>query len=219
MDRDFMNQLWSERNYGTPLAITFMVIPTISIALRFYAKLSAQRPIGVSDYLSVTAWLFTVSFFICMLVAVYLPSAFIDSSNGIDEPVSKITFSLNLLWVGGCYFCKLSILCVYYSLLTTPASRFRWAVRAVFVLTACVGVASALGFLLIFKDMTWWWTPALRQHSSAMVDELKMNMAVDIMSLLTDFIIIIMPLPVLLKLKLSPHKKRVLIVLFSLGFL
>lgn len=217
MDREFMDQLWSERSYGTPLAITFMIIPTVSIALRFYAKFTAHRPIEVADYLSVTAWLFTVAFLVCMLVAVYLPGAF--TADGIDTDVSKITFTLNLLWVGGCYFCKLSILCVYYSLLTTPSSRFRWAVRGVFVLTACVGAASALGFLLIFKDMTWWWTPALRQHASAMVEELKMNLAVDIMSLLTDFIIIVMPLPVLLKLSLSKHKKRVLVVLFSLGFL
>lgn len=214
-----MDELWSERHYGTPLAIIFMVVPTASIACRFYAKFTARRPIELSDYLSVTAWTFTMAFLICMLVAVYLPGTFLDSPNGIDEPVSKITFSLNLLWAGGCYFCKLSILCVYYSLLTTPSSRFRWAVRIMFVLTACVGIASCLGFLLIFKNITWWWTPGLTEHPVAMTYELKMNESIDIMSLLTDFIIIVMPLPVLMKLSLDRDKKRLLIILFSLGFL
>lgn len=214
-----MEQLWSQRSYGTPLAITFMVIPTVAIALRFYAKFTARRPIEVSDFLSVTAWIFTVAFLSCMLAAVYLPASHADSPNGIDTPVSKITFSLNLLWLGGCYFCKLSILCVYYSLLATPSSRFRWAVRITFALTAAVGMASALGFLLVFKDLSWWWTPALRQNPSLLVEEVRMNLAVDIMSLLTDVIIIVVPLPVLLKLNLSRHKKRVLIALFSLGFL
>jgi hypothetical protein len=197
MDRDFMEQLWSERHYGTPLAIIFTVMPSIAVGLRLYAKITAHQQLELSDYLSITAWAHTAGLFISLLVAVYLPASYLDNPDGIDEPVSKITFSLNLLWVGACYSCKLSIL----------------------VLTVCVGVASALGFLLIFRDMSWWWTTGLRSHPVQLGQMIQMNEAIDILSLLTDVILFAMPLPVIRKLSLDKQKKRLLIGLFSLGFL
>lgn len=219
MDREFMEQLWSERHYGTPLAIIFMVMPTIAVGLRLYAKITAHQQLELSDYLSITAWAHTAGLFISLLVAVYLPASYLDNPTGIDEPVSKITFSLNLLWVGACYSCKLSILCLYYRLLSTPASTFRRVVQGMFILTACVGLASALGFLLIFKDMSWWWTTGLRSHPVQLAQMIEMNEAIDILSLLTDVILFAMPLPVIRKLSLDKQKKRLLIGLFSLGFL
>lgn len=214
-----MDQLWSERHYGTPLAIIFMVLPTIAVSLRLYAKITARQPIELSDYFSIAAWVNTAGFFISLLVAVYLPASFLDNPDGIDVPVSKITFSLNLLWAGACYCCKLSILCLYYRLLSTPSSTFRLVVQAMFVLTACIGIASCLGFLLIFRDMSWWWTTGLKAHPQAQANEIRMNEAIDILSLLTDAILFIMPLPVIRKLSLDKNKKRLLIALFSLGFL
>jgi hypothetical protein len=219
MDRDFMDQLWSERHYGTPLCIIFMIIPTVAVALRLYAKVTARQAIELSDYFSVTSWAITIGFFSAVLTAVYMPASFLDNPDGIDVPVSKITFSLNLLWAGACYCCKLSILCLYYRLLSTPNSTFRLLVKIMFVLTLVIGIASCLGFLLIFRDMSWWWSKALHEHPEAMANELKMNVAVDILSLLTDVILFIMPLPVIRKLSLDKNKKRLLIGLFSLGFL
>lgn len=219
MDKEFMQQIWQERNYGTPLAIVFMVIPTAAIALRLYAKAKTRQPIDPSDCFALAAWTLTVGFFAAMLVAVYLPASYLDNPEGIDQPVSKINFSLNLLWAGACYCCKLSILCGYYRLLSTPSSTFRLVVRAMFVLTACIGIASCLGFLLVFKDMNWWWTAALETEPTALPTEVKMNEAIDIMSLLTDVIICVMPLPVLSNLRLDRNKKILLIALFSLGFL
>ena len=219
MDAGFMDQLWSERHYGTPLAIVFMLMPTVAVTLRLYAKITARLPIELSDYFSIAAWAITASFFISMLVAVYMPASYLDNPDGIDVPVSKITFSLNLLWAGACYCCKLSILCLYYRVLSTPNGRFRVAVKIMFVLTVCIGLASCLGFLLIFQDITWWWSLGLTTHPEALANELKMNEAIDIMSLLTDVILFIMPLPVLSRLSLDSHKKRLLILLFSLGFL
>lgn len=219
MDATFMEQLWSERHYGTPLTIIFMIVPTVAVGLRLYAKSTARQPIELSDYLSVASWMITTSFFISVLVAVYLPASYLNNKDGIDVPVSKITFSLNLLWAGACYCCKLSILCLYYRLLSTPSSKFRLAIRIMFVLTVCVGVASCLGFLLIFRDMSWWWSTGLRDHPEALANEIRMNEAIDILSLLTDIILFLMPLPVIRKLNLSKSKKRLLIALFSLGFL
>lgn len=219
MDREFMEQLWSERHYGTPLAIIFMVLPTIAVGLRLYAKITANQQLELSDYLSIAAWANTAGLFISLLVAVYLPASFLDNPDGIDEPVSKITFSLNLLWAGACYCCKLSILCLYYRLLSTPSSTFRLLVQAMFILTACIGIASCLGFLLIFRDMSWWWTTGLRSHPVQLAQMIKMNEAIDILSLLTDVILFAMPLPVIAKLSLDKQKKRLLIGLFSLGFL
>ncbi|KAI5460952.1 hypothetical protein BGZ63DRAFT_388065 [Mariannaea sp. PMI_226] len=219
MDAEFMDQLWSERHYGTPLVIIFMIMPTVAVALRLYAKITSRMPIELSDYFSLASWAITTGFFISMLVAVYLPASFLDNPDGIDEPVSKITFALNLLWAGACYCCKLSILCLYYRVLSTPNSTFRMAVKVMFVVTACVGVASCMGFLLIFRDMTWWWTKNLHTHPAALANLIKMNEAIDILSLLTDVILFIMPLPVLSRLSLDTNKKRMLIGLFSLGFL
>jgi hypothetical protein len=214
-----MEQLWSQRHYGTPLSIIFMLMPTIAVGLRLYAKITTRQPIEISDYLSIAAWANTAGFFISLLVAVYLPASFLDNPDGIDVPVSKITFSLNLLWAGACYSCKLSILCLYYRLLSTPSSTFRLVIQAMFILTTCIGIASCLGFLLIFRDMSWWWTTGLRSHPVELGNELKMNEAIDILSLLTDAILFVMPLPVIRKLSLDKHKKRLLIGLFSLGFL
>ena len=214
-----MQQIWDERHYGTPLAVIFTVIPTAAIGLRLYAKIAFRQPIEASDYLAVSAWTFTISFFITMLVAVYLPASYVENADGIDVPVSKITFSLNLLWVCACYCCKLSILCGYYRLLSTPSSPFRMAVRGVFALTLSIGVASALGFLLIFRPLSWWWTTALEAEPTAQANELKMNEAIDIMSLITDVIICLLPLPVLSNLKLNRTKKFLLIGLFLLGLL
>ncbi|KAL6859414.1 hypothetical protein J3F83DRAFT_326796 [Trichoderma novae-zelandiae] len=219
MDAEFMDQLWSERHYGTPLAIIFMILPTIAVGLRLYAKMTAQQPIELSDYFSIAAWLNTTGFFIALLVGVYLPPSFLDNPDGIDVPVSKITFSLNLLWAAACYSCKLSILCLYYRLLSTPSTTFRLVVKVMFVLTACIGIASVLGFLLVFRDLSWWWSTGMKTHPEAQANLIRMNEAIDIMSLLTDAILFIMPLPVIRKLSLSKSKRRLLIGLFSLGFL
>ncbi|PTB61708.1 hypothetical protein BBK36DRAFT_1163697 [Trichoderma citrinoviride] len=219
MDAEFMDQLWSERHYGTPLAIIFMILPTIAVGLRLYAKITAQQPIELSDYFSITAWLNTAGFFITLLVGVYLPPSFLDNPEGIDVPVSKITFSLNLLWAAACYSCKLSILCLYYRLLSTPSSTFRLVVKIMFVLTSCIGIASVLGFLLVFRDLSWWWSNGMKTHPEAQANLIRMNEAIDIMSLLTDAILFFMPLPVIRRLSLSKSKRRLLIGLFSLGFL
>lgn len=219
MDANFMDQLWSQRHYGTPLTVIFMIMPTVAVSLRLYAKITARQPIELSDYFSIASWTITTSFFISVLVAVYMPASYLDNPDGIDEPVSKITFSLNLLWAGACYCCKLSILCLYYRLLSTPSSTFRLLIKIMFVLTVCIGVASCLGFLLVFKDMSWWWTKGLTTHPEALANEIRMNKAIDILSLLTDVILFIMPLPVIIKLSLDKRKRWLLIGLFSLGFL
>ncbi len=58
-------------------------------------------------------------------------------------------------------------------------------------------------------------TTALRAHPEALPKELMMNEAIDILSLLTDVILFIMPLPVSSRLSPDASKKRLLIGLFS----
>ncbi len=131
MDSEFRTAPWSERHYGTPLAIVFfMVTPTIAVSLRLYAKISARLPIQLSDYFSIAAWAFTAGFFISMLVAVYMPAAYLDNPDGTDTPVSKITFRSTSCGQAPGYCCKLSILCLYYSLLSTLPVNSAWPSRS-----------------------------------------------------------------------------------------
>lgn len=122
---------------------------------------------------------------------------------------------LQFLWALSLAFSKISILLLYSSVFAVPTVI--WTARASIVFIALWAIATIITGCLICQPFEMNWNPTLPGGHCG--DQVLSFTITGVLNLLTDLMVLLLPIPYLVKLQMRLYKKIVLIGVFSIGLL
>ncbi|KAF1354217.1 hypothetical protein EJ07DRAFT_133366 [Lizonia empirigonia] len=211
------------------LSIAFMILPLAFMCLRAWAKLIAKR-FALDDYLAFGALLVSITCCILQLADTYASTSLLCryshasrhqplDVNGepiMDDPglffFENTKFALNMISIVGLGLAKASILVMYKNIF--DIRRFRIVVYI--VLTYVVGwtIGFTLSHLFTCYPITVFIEP---YYGNRCVETVPMFLSLLFTDVLADIIILILPIPIVLSIKLDIRKKLAVIGIFMLG--
>ncbi|KAI5861021.1 hypothetical protein GGS23DRAFT_578385 [Durotheca rogersii] len=191
--------------------------------LRVYVRLIVVRRFGADDYLCVLAAAFTIGFS-CMLIPLFLNDTW--GRHLWDIPVIALNeeFLKSLLVLGILYnfaamFIKLSFFALYFRLFQPiyRVSVMIWAGIVTMILFYCACTAVVMAYCLPRSSDGGWVSTSYNERCG--VNYLNLNAAAGLISALTDFYVLAIPIIVVRKLNLTPKKRIGVTGIFLTGFL
>ncbi|KAL8721225.1 MAG: hypothetical protein Q9225_002037 [Loekoesia sp. 1 TL-2023] len=119
------------------------------------------------------------------------------------------------MYIAGITFAKLSILILYFRIFHVDRT-FRYACIAVVIVVAGYGTSCTLAKIFICSPVKAGWDSNYKGPKHC-ANHIKIDFTVGWFSIFTDFAILIMPIPMLVKLHLARYKKFALLLIFMFG--
>ncbi|KAL4937562.1 hypothetical protein BDV06DRAFT_226830 [Aspergillus oleicola] len=199
--------------YVLPVAITFVSVATILVALRLYTRLRLIRTPGWDDWFLLLALATDYAFFGIILtehahgmgkpVASLSPNEFRTQLKMLYFSVPMYNLTLNLT--------KISMVLLYMRLFTTRVYRIVLIILLIWVVAS--GLYMVLGTLLICVPVQAFWNQRF-EHCVSQPLVWCLTAALQIFS---DLVIVAAPMPQLISLRISLRQKICLVVIFALG--
>ncbi|KAL8730562.1 MAG: hypothetical protein Q9166_004016 [cf. Caloplaca sp. 2 TL-2023] len=197
------------------IQIVFLVIAFLAVCLRVYSRRLNKAIFDGSDY-----WCFA-GFMLSIGLIVIQWAAF---SHGWGEDISKfdledarfaswIFIAIEIVWNAATGCVRVSMLLLYIRIF--PVRNFRNICWANVGLNALVFVSIVLGTCLICTPITWSFDKS--DPNGKCGNLLKFERYTAVMSLITDAIIVVLPMPMLWRLQMKLQKKIGISVVFGLG--
>ncbi|PVI02403.1 hypothetical protein DM02DRAFT_559798 [Periconia macrospinosa] len=189
-----------------------LALAVIAVALRFLSRSLARIPFQLDDWTIIIALAIHIVFCGTMLSLVHF---------GMGRHVIFLTdvksFTIIALTAETAYnvaimFTKVSILCLYYRLF--PLAWFKKAVWALGIFVVAYSVPQMFGTIFQCVPISSKWDPTVAPKC---IDYAKLIIVCGIINIVTDFLMLALPVPVLWSLHVSNHRKLVLSVMFLLG--
>ncbi|OJD25646.1 hypothetical protein ACJ73_02982 [Blastomyces percursus] len=205
------------------VAIAFSIIPTLGVSLRILARHVARRSLDASDYCIIVACIFAVALESVSITGViqcgigYGHTIQVIQEYG-PEPVTKLLkllIPLQFLWVLSLSFCKVSILLLYSRVF--PVAPVIWIGRGTMVFIAAWAIATIVAGCTICRPFAFNWDQSIPGGKCG--DQVLSFTITGVFNLVTDVLVLCLPLPYLAKLQMQLYKKVVLIGVFSIGLL
>lgn len=128
---------------------------------------------------------------------------------------NQYTYAQTLVYVIGLYFVKLSLLILFYRVFGVN-QHFRWALYSIVgIWTAYVAINTPV---VIFRctPVRKAWDPEVEGHC---LDLVKLGVSAGYINIVTDFLILILPIPMVWSLHLSSKIRLGIIAIFATGIL
>lgn len=188
----------------------------VFIALRLISRRISKAGIETSDWLILFAWLNFAVFDVCFAMSVkYGGGRHIILVTDINNArmLQVINIINENLYCVCMAFLKFSILSMYHAIF--PQKRFHYCLWAVAIFMACWAISCA--FVAIFQctPIAFGWDPSIA--GGTCVNYGALVLVAGICNIVTDFIVLAMPIPLVLKLNLSTQRKRMVIFTFAMG--
>ncbi|KAK6331827.1 hypothetical protein TWF718_002368 [Orbilia javanica] len=195
-------------------AVILLVFSILAVVLRFFTRYFITKMVRLEDWLIIPGLVFA------MIISIE-----IGLSDGLgthiwDVPLNNILH----LWrtaiiiqhlITLChFFIKSSLLVFYYRL--SPKPSFRIAIIITAVVNAAHTISNLLAVLFSCKPIIW--SDALFT-AKCTVNRYAVNFSGVVIFMVLDLVIILLPIPYILRLQLKKRKKVLMIGLFSLGAL
>ncbi|KAF1969965.1 hypothetical protein BU23DRAFT_557144 [Bimuria novae-zelandiae CBS 107.79] len=205
------------------LGVVFMIVPAVFVGLRVFAKHLGRRKSALEDYLCFAALAIAITCSILQIVAAVhgrLGQHQKIDANGqpiLDDPeflvYERTKFAVNILSVVGLGFIKASILIFYRTIFTTKT--FRWAVYVMLGIVGGWTIAYAFSNLFTCYPIT----PLVEPFygNKCMSGAIDMWLSVVYTDLIIDVLILLMPIPMVLRLQLPWAQKLGVLGMFLLG--
>ncbi|OGE50379.1 hypothetical protein PENARI_c017G08759 [Penicillium arizonense] len=200
------------------VSITFFILASIFIALRFISRIFVVRKIGLHDWLMLVAWIidfgFSFSLFFSVQKGLGLHSTQIRPED--ELAFNKANYAFTVLYNPALMAVKTSIL-VFYLTLTRNQKVFRWANFVT------LGVVNAAGLALTFINV-FQCTPLNAVFLSDVppnahcTDIVTLYLSSSPVNIITDLAILFLPMPLLTQMRLPFKQKIILVITFSFGF-
>ncbi|KAI0596793.1 hypothetical protein F4775DRAFT_279081 [Biscogniauxia sp. FL1348] len=199
-------------------AVTCILVASTAVSMRLYTRIFMVGGAGVDDWMALLSILCVIGLGINQIrnvetglgshiYTLNLPQALIDFTR--DFWCSLLFFNITL------FFVKMTFLFQYYRVVAqVPKLRFVYIASMVIVGGWSLAQVMVISFLCI--PIEGFWNPSVAAKCLDTHAMLDMNA---IGNIVTNFIVLILPLPVLLRLSLPPAQKWALVGVFSLGFL
>ncbi|KAL3459325.1 hypothetical protein BJX64DRAFT_291302 [Aspergillus heterothallicus] len=218
---------WPAPNYvdpdyqGPQLLIAGVILLAISctvVGLRLSVRLYIKRSAGWDDWIILAA----IPFMICSTVAANLGTRYgwgyhlWDNKPEWRRPSLMTTYFSQLCLAIIMALVKLSLLASYLRFFTLPLyRRLNWAMV---LLVACWAASFLVAMLTACQPLYAYWDTEIAATAKC-TDEPERTLAFTISNLITDVIILALPVPTLWRVKLPVRERLALIGLMSLGLL
>ncbi|KAJ6035841.1 hypothetical protein N7540_000120 [Penicillium herquei] len=194
-------------------ASIMMVASAAGVILRVIARSLTSMRLGLDDYFIIAALFFNVAFSVSIYVTVYF---------GMGKHIIYVTDAKGLtlsITIAECFYClaicftKLSILTFYRRIF--PQRWFRLMTWFMVFFVISYNLCSVLATWLQCVPLSHSWDPSV---PATCIDYYGVVVFSGVTNVVTDFIILSMPLSVIHQLHMSSRKKRMLACVFALGF-
>ncbi|KAH6683096.1 hypothetical protein B0J14DRAFT_138252 [Halenospora varia] len=197
--------------------ITTFALATIVVPLRIYCRRLTSTALWWDDYFILIAYVFCVGVFglnvnyVQRGIGKHIKAVYeIDPSGPKD--ILKTIIPADVSYFISLSFTKFSILAFYWRLF--QASRLRVGIYVVGITVILWWLASIIAVSLTCVPLHAFWDPTVRGRC---IDIGKYYFATSVPNVVTDFVLLIMPLPHLVKLKVSFWRKVIVLGLFCVG--
>ncbi|OJJ97204.1 hypothetical protein ASPACDRAFT_80688 [Aspergillus aculeatus ATCC 16872] len=206
---------------GKDIAITLafcLFLVTMTMGLRFYTLIMRRQSFQASDYLA----LLSLILYYSSAVTVFLASTIGHIGYRTSETPAwrlsiafKCIYYIRLAYLIGLGLVKCSLLQALQKTFITPLSHFRFAVWTTMVICACWSLS---GFLLAFlacHPFKYNWTPNLGEGHC--VNQSHVLLGLGIIDSVTSFVIMVLPLPYLLRTNPTRSQKLATAGVYGIG--
>ncbi|KAL3468996.1 hypothetical protein BJX99DRAFT_242283 [Aspergillus californicus] len=203
------------------VAFTFAILAVTAVCLRLLAHQIAHKKWTASDYFIIAACIFAVGLQSISITGVYRGAIGFDHADDIipvygTEPITMLSIlliPLQFTWVLSLSCTKISILLLYLRIFPV-----RWLVRCAWATMGLIiawAIATILAGCLICRPFAYNWDKTIVGGKCG--DQVSSYTATGVINLVTDFMVLILPMPSLYKLQMATYKKVTLITVFGLG--
>ncbi|KAE9962581.1 hypothetical protein BLS_000164 [Venturia inaequalis] len=193
-----------------------LIVATILLMIRAYTKVVLVKKVASDDWCMLLAWIFSVP--VQCLIIYRAPAGLVGvhawelTGNQLNT-IARITLTTTVLYSPALAFAKMSFLCLYLNL--NPAQGFRTSVY----LTMFVVIGSCVGIVISLLAAC---RPFAKNIDVTVVEGQCLNkaalyIATGILNIITDIMVLLLPIPMVLRLQMVKSRKIMLILLFSVG--
>ncbi|KAL4757705.1 putative integral membrane protein [Aspergillus foveolatus] len=204
-------------------SFAFSILAITAVFLRLLAHKIARKKWTLSDYFIIMACAFSVGLQCISITGVFRAGIGYDHVNVIvadprwgTEPVitmSKLIIPLQFVWVLSLSCTKISILFLYLRIFPV-----RWLVISSYATMTVIiawAIATILAGCLICRPFAYNWDKTIPGGYCG--DQVTSFTITGIINLVTDVVVLVLPMPNLSKLQMATYKKVTLIAVFGLG--
>ncbi|KAI0127247.1 hypothetical protein BJ170DRAFT_722288 [Xylariales sp. AK1849] len=195
----------------TNVSAAFMTLTTLGLLLRIYTRKVVLNFVWVDDYMAIVAW-------VCLMALGGINITLVH--NGISEGNNSISFQ-KLLYSGlifsntGQLFTKLTFFFQFYRIVRNTNSRLRLPYLVIITLIGGWLTAQVLLAALPCVPVEAFWDKTIK---GTCLDATPGRWMSSVGNIVTDFIILLFPLPVIWRLRIPRGQKFALGAVFGLGF-
>ncbi|KAF1940413.1 hypothetical protein EJ02DRAFT_456042 [Clathrospora elynae] len=203
------------------VALSFSILAVVAVSLRLIAHAIAHKRWTSSDYLIIAACIFAVGLQSISITGVFIAGigyghvAEIVLEYGL-EPITKLSqliIPLQFLWVLSLSCTKISILCLYLQIF--PIQWVVWSSYATISIIVSWTIATILAGSLICRPFAFNWDKTILGGSCG--DQVTSFTVTGIINLITDLMVLLLPMQPLYQLQMATYKKVTLVSVFGLG--
>ncbi|MCJ1474351.1 hypothetical protein MMC13_003009 [Lambiella insularis] len=197
------------------LGIVLGILATATVALRFQARRETRTTLGADDYAVFVGLVFMLLFLVTSGMLVFnagLGKHEVDLSALEDDLFGKVEFASELLYLFTMASAKISILLLYRRIFATRSFRIVTLIMGVVILAWCISSVLVTSFQCDPVAAAW------NFHLTATcIDPVVFSLAIALTGVLTDFVVLFLPVHMIWKLHLPTRQKIVLSIVFLLG--
>ncbi|KAL9576735.1 MAG: hypothetical protein Q9212_006856 [Teloschistes hypoglaucus] len=190
------------------------ILGLTSYVLRLLARRLSGTRLWYDDYIMGVGWMFASTTGICYYIALRY---------GLGQHVQQVppkdlenflicNWIFQLSWTATFPTVKIAVLILYYRLF--PGKTFRWVIYGIGTFLLLLLVAGLAGMVFQCIPVQSIWMPQLEHHC---FDQMAFYIATGSLNLVTDFFVVLMPIPILWGLQLPPARKYGLVAVFLLA--
>ncbi|KAI1173841.1 hypothetical protein F4777DRAFT_556489 [Nemania sp. FL0916] len=206
------------------LGISMTILPTLAIVCRFWSRTitSAGRKLWWDDWLALLAWgacIVNCSFTIYG-VKLGLGNHF-EYFKSVDDVTTllRIFYVSQIVFDSGIAFAKFSALLFYRRIFSSTSKSFNNAWNIVFALVAVFILYKLPAQIFSCIPPRKNWLPSIPGHCENDYTNFGLLLAGLILDILTDLLILLLPMPIVFRLHTSRRKKLALFGAFFLGYI
>ncbi|KAK4161126.1 hypothetical protein QBC43DRAFT_324167 [Cladorrhinum sp. PSN259] len=197
-------------------AIVSLAIAAIAVAARFYTRSVIVRVLAAEDWFVLAAWVFAIG----NAVGIIMQAKSTLGRHTWTLTPEDFLYSGRASWMGTLFYqlslacSKISLILLYIQVLTyNYARRAAYAMLAIVVLYNVAGFVSTMTLCIPIQAM---WDPTV--HGTCHIDPRFMWLFIGF-HIGTDFLIFLLPIPVVLRMTVPLGQKLMLLFIFALGLL
>ncbi|KAI8670578.1 hypothetical protein NCS57_00529500 [Fusarium keratoplasticum] len=201
------------------VAIIFAVISFFAIVLRIWARAFIVRSLGADDYLICVGVLLSWSFIACTIASVQhgLGSHYIDvQKRGIQNMIdySQIVWLSSIFYNACLGFIKISVLALYMRL---GDPKLRKVALVMVGVVSCQAGANVLACIFQCSPIRGAYDVTILPKDKKCVDINAFYLANAAVNIMTDVLTYTLPIPLIIKLRVSRRQKISLAIILGLG--